>query len=49
MTLGGPALTPGGSAVAHDRVTDETARMRMLMPGDPAFRVPNRISRCIGG
>jgi hypothetical protein len=44
MTLGGPSLTPGGSPVAHDRVTDETAPMQMLMPADPAFRLPNRIT-----
>jgi LmbE family N-acetylglucosaminyl deacetylase len=44
MTLGGPSLTPGGSAVAHDRVTDETAPMRELEPADRAFRVPNRIT-----
>jgi hypothetical protein len=44
MTLGGPSLTPGGSPVAHDRVTDETAPVRLLLPADPAFRVPNRIT-----
>jgi hypothetical protein len=44
MTLGGPSLTPGGTPVAHDRVTDEAAPMRRLRPADPAFQVPNRIT-----
>jgi len=44
MTLGGPSLVPGGSPVAHDRVTDETAPMRILAPTDPVFRLPNRIA-----
>jgi len=44
MTLGGPSLTPGGSPVAHDRVTDENAPMRPLAPADPVFTTPNRIA-----
>jgi LmbE family N-acetylglucosaminyl deacetylase len=44
MTLGGPSLVPGGSPVAHDRVTDETAPMRPLAPSDPVFTTPNRIT-----
>jgi hypothetical protein len=44
MTLGGPSLVPGGSPVAHDRVTDETAPVRILAPTDPMVRVPNRIA-----
>jgi hypothetical protein len=44
MTLGGPSLSPGGAPVAHDRVTDEAAPMRLLRPADPAFRIPNRIT-----
>jgi LmbE family N-acetylglucosaminyl deacetylase len=44
MTLGGPSLTPGGSPVSHDRVTDEAAPMRPLAPADPVFTTPNRIT-----
>ncbi|HKT61650.1 MAG TPA: PIG-L family deacetylase [Gemmatimonadales bacterium] len=44
MTLGGPSLIPGGSPVAHDRVTDENAPMRPLVPTDPVFTTPNRIT-----
>jgi hypothetical protein len=44
MTLGGPSLTPGGSPVGHDRVTNETAPMRPLAPADPVFTTPNRIT-----
>jgi LmbE family N-acetylglucosaminyl deacetylase len=44
LTLGGPSLMPGGLPVAHDRVTDETAPVRVLAPSDPVFTVPNRIT-----
>ena len=55
MTVGGPPLrpigqssgSPGGSApnpVAHDRVTDETAPVRLLAPRDPVVRWPNRLN-----
>ncbi len=43
MTVGGPPITPGGFPVGHDRVTDERAPIRLLVPADPAFRIPNRI------
>ena len=44
LTVGGPSLTPGGAPVSHDRVTDETAPVRILAPSDPVFRAPNRIT-----
>lgn len=34
---------PAGPPVAHDRVTDERAPVRLLAPEHPALRVPNRI------
>jgi hypothetical protein len=43
MTVGGPPVTPGGFPVGHDRVTDETAPVRLLAPADPLFHLPNRI------
>jgi LmbE family N-acetylglucosaminyl deacetylase len=43
LTVGGPPLVPGGQPVGHDRVTDERAPVRLLAPGDPVFRQPNRI------
>lgn len=39
---GSPAVRPG-PPVSHDRVTDEAAPVRILVPSHPAFRVPNRI------
>src|SRR5439155_5165842 len=44
LTVGGPPPFPGAFPVAHDRVTDETAPVRVLTPADPAFHVPNRIA-----
>ncbi|HET9039009.1 MAG TPA: PIG-L family deacetylase [Gemmatimonadales bacterium] len=44
LTVGGPPLMPGGSPVVHDRVTDETAPVRVLAPADPVFLLPNRLS-----
>ena len=43
LTVGGPSPVPGLPAVSHDRVTEETAPVRILARADPAFRVPNRI------
>ena len=43
MTVGGPPVIPGGFPVGHDRVTDETAPVRLLAPADPLFHLPNRI------
>jgi LmbE family N-acetylglucosaminyl deacetylase len=43
LTVGGPPPVPGAFPVAHDRVTEETAPVRILAPADPAFRFPNRI------
>jgi len=37
-----PAMR-AAAPVSHDRVTDETAPVRLLMPAHPVFRVPNRI------
>jgi LmbE family N-acetylglucosaminyl deacetylase len=57
MTVGGPPLRPAGQSsgasagassqfpVAHDRVTDETAPVRLLVPSDPVVRVPNRLEQ----
>jgi LmbE family N-acetylglucosaminyl deacetylase len=44
MTVGGPPIVPGGFPVAHDRVTDENAPVRLLAPGDPVVRVPNHLT-----
>jgi hypothetical protein len=44
LTVGGPPPFPGAFPVAHDRVTDETAPVRVLAPADPAFHFPNRIA-----
>jgi hypothetical protein len=35
---------PAGPPVSHDRVTDERAPVRLVVPGHPALRVPNRIT-----
>ena len=43
MTVGGPPTIPGGFPVGHDRVTDESAHVRLLVPADPVFQAPNRI------
>jgi hypothetical protein len=41
----GPGGTrPAGPPAAHDRVTDENAPVRLLLPNHPALRVPNRIT-----
>jgi len=56
MKVGGPPLPPPGTAdktsasarstqpVGHDRVTDERAPVRLLVPDHPLFRKPNRLS-----
>ena len=44
LTVGGPATSPGLPPVSHDRVTEETAPIRMLAPADPAMRVPNQLT-----
>jgi LmbE family N-acetylglucosaminyl deacetylase len=41
---GGLAPYPLSIARPHDRVTDETASVRLLDPAHPAFHVPNEIS-----
>jgi LmbE family N-acetylglucosaminyl deacetylase len=43
LTVGGPSSMPGASTVAHDRVTDETAPVRVLAPADPVMLLPNRL------
>ena len=43
LTVGGPSTTPGAAPIAHDRVTDETAPVRVLAPADPVFALPNRL------
>ncbi len=35
---------PAGPPISHDRVTDETAPVRLLDPRSPLFQSPNRIS-----
>jgi LmbE family N-acetylglucosaminyl deacetylase len=57
MTVGGPALRPAANGtgsssgasnqlpVAHDRVTDETAPIRLLVPNSPVARMPNRLDQ----
>ena len=44
LTVGGPSTTPGLPPVSHDRVTEETAPIRILAPGDSAMRVPNQLT-----
>ena len=44
LTVGGPGMRPGLPPVSHDRVTDETAPVRVLAPGDAAMRVPNPLT-----
>ncbi len=39
---GSPAVRPGPPA-SHDRVTDEAAPVRILLPAHPVFHIPNRI------
>nr|MBA3658208.1 hypothetical protein [Gemmatimonadales bacterium] len=41
LTVGGPAPGAGQQPVAHDRVTDERAPVRVLRLGDRAVRAPN--------
>ncbi len=43
LTVGGPSSTPGAPPVSHDRVTEETAPVRLLAPADPAVLLPNRL------
>jgi LmbE family N-acetylglucosaminyl deacetylase len=43
LTVGGPSSTPGAPPVAHDRVTEETAPVRLLAPADPAVLLPNHL------
>ena len=43
LTVGGPSSTPGAPPVAHDRVTEETAPVRLLAPADPVVLLPNRL------
>jgi LmbE family N-acetylglucosaminyl deacetylase len=43
LTVGGPSSTPGAPPVVHDRVTEETAPVRLLAPADPVALVPNRL------
>jgi len=53
LKVGGPALRPPGSSataprvpatVSHDRVVDEHAPVRLLVPEHPIFRTPNRLT-----
>jgi hypothetical protein len=41
---GGYAPAPLTVGSPHDRVTDETAPVKQLVPGSPAFTLPNRIA-----
>ncbi len=50
MTVGGQPLQlepgtsrPAGPPVSHDRVTDETAPVRIITPSSPAVNHPNRL------
>ncbi len=43
LTVGGPSPTPGAPPVGHDRVTEETAPVRMLARRDPVALLPNRL------
>jgi hypothetical protein len=43
LTVGGPSATPGAPPVAHDRVTEEAAPVRMLAPADPVMLRPNKL------
>jgi LmbE family N-acetylglucosaminyl deacetylase len=43
LTVGGPSSTPGAPPVVHDRVTEETAPIRLLAPADPVALLPNRL------
>jgi LmbE family N-acetylglucosaminyl deacetylase len=43
LTVGGPSATPGAPPVGHDRVTEETAPVRLLAPADPVALLPNRL------
>jgi hypothetical protein len=43
LTVGGPAATPGAAPLVHDRVTEETAPIRLLAPADPVALLPNRL------
>jgi hypothetical protein len=45
LTVGGPSATPGAPPVVHDRVTDETAPVRVLAPADPVVLLPNRLGK----
>jgi LmbE family N-acetylglucosaminyl deacetylase len=40
----GSAPTRAAPPVSHDRVTDENAPVRLVVPDHPAVRVPNRLS-----
>ena len=44
LTVGGPATRPGLPPVGHDRVTEETAPVRILAPADSAMRYPNQLT-----
>jgi LmbE family N-acetylglucosaminyl deacetylase len=41
MQVGG--LSPSGTMVVHDRVTDENAPVQMIVPGHPLVVTPNRL------
>ena len=41
----GTASTRPTRPVSHDRVVDENAPVRMLVPDHPLFRIPNRLNR----
>jgi LmbE family N-acetylglucosaminyl deacetylase len=43
LTVGGPSSTPGAPPVGHERVTEETAPVRLVAPADPAVLVPNHL------
>ena len=43
LTVGGPSLRQARRPVVHDRVTDETAPVRLLAPADPVMLLPNRL------
>lgn len=43
LTVGDPAARRDLPAVSHDRVTEETAPVRILAPSDSAMRIPNRL------
>ncbi|MBA3343987.1 MAG: PIG-L family deacetylase [Gemmatimonadales bacterium] len=43
LTVGGPVVPPASRPVSHDRVTDESAPVRIVTPVHPSVLGPNRL------